>query len=193
MNQDFVATTLSEPKIIYLPSTVAREIQRQQNKQTFENHHTCINVEQVSSNNDCQQPNTSPEEQNYYHHDVDSRIVSSGRRQQMSDPIPISMKSDDAYVHDERQLHLEQQQLKKRYNNATWKLYRYIMAAKVSLRKHRVQDDIPSREEDDELYTTHHSTGSNTTMSVTLGQVEQNVGLHQDQYECDCYPFDLEL
>ena len=199
MNEDnaasFSITLLSKPTIIYLPSAVAREIQRQQNKPTSESDNTRTNDKQVDHNYDYQKPISHQEK--VYHHDVDSRVVSSGRRRQMSDPIPISMTSDDAYVHDERQLHFEQQQLKNQYNNATWKLYRYIRAAKQSLRKHRVQDETRWREEDDEAHT---SANSNTTMSAALDQegVEEKTTLNQDPtessfYGCDCLPFDLEM
>jgi hypothetical protein len=192
----FSSSPVGLPREIFIPLEVAREIQREATGNSSESEkmpaqyqHHSIQVGAISrlpDHNIYQQPHGQfvshgyyPRNHNPYHHDVDSRIVSSGRRRQMSDPIPISRNSDDAYVHDERQLHFEQQQLRNRYNDATWKLYRYIRAAKLSLRMRRETHG----EQDEEIQT---NAGQSASMSAALGQeqeVEQNVRNDQERHQ----------
>ena len=114
-------------KKIFLPSSIAREIQQQQ--QIHPTPSLDCSYADKSFDGYCHQLITSKGHvTNQY--EGDKRMMDFSRGLPMSAPIPIPFSSDDS--NEEEEEYFEQQQLRNRYNNATWKLYTLIRESNQS-------------------------------------------------------------
>ena len=151
-------STIGLPREIFIPSNVAREIQKAA-KCSLKGKGTMATQSHLHSRQDYA-----------ISHQAFDDVVIERLSRRMSNPIPIPRNFDDSHSQEERQLLFEQQQLRDMYNSATWRLYHYIRDAQMAVQIRNGEYGVSIRQDEEEEILAYSDDYSKESRSATQSQ-----------------------